>query len=72
VTRLVAVLGYSDGTCTALHPVCGARLVRAAAEAHADDVVLFTGWARGTNGASEADLWAACGRGAARARLVDR
>ena len=66
------MLGYSDATSTALHPVCGARLARAATEAHADDVVLFSGWARGTNGASEADLMAASWTGAARERLVDR
>ena len=46
-TRLVAVLGFSDGRTTGLHPVCAARLARAEREVRAEDVVLFTGWARG-------------------------
>lgn len=72
MTRLVAVLGYSDGTTSELHPVCGARLTRAAAEAGAADAVLFTGWARGARSTSEADLMAAGWTGVARTRLVDR
>ena len=62
MTRLVAVLGYSDASTAELHPVCGARLARAAAEARADDVVLFSGWARGRAAAPEAELMAAAGR----------
>ena len=72
MTRLVAVLGYSDGTCAALHPVCGARLARAAVEAQPDDVVLFSGWARRKEGASEAELMAAGWNRGGRAVLVDR
>jgi uncharacterized SAM-binding protein YcdF (DUF218 family) len=72
MTRLVAVLGYSDGTTTDLHPVCAARLARAAAEAGPDDVVLFSGWARGSIRAAEADLMAEGWMTPARARLVDR
>jgi uncharacterized SAM-binding protein YcdF (DUF218 family) len=72
MTRLVAVLGYSDGACATLHPVCGARLARATAETRPDDVVLFSGWARDGNGASEADLMAASWNGSGRVRLVDR
>ena len=55
MTRLVAVLGYSDASTAELHPVCGARLERAAAEARADDVILFSGWARGRAAAPEAE-----------------
>lgn len=72
MTRLVAVFGYSDTTTAALHPVCGARLARAAAEARPDDVVLFSGWARCRGEASEADLMAASWSGGGRVRLVDR
>jgi uncharacterized SAM-binding protein YcdF (DUF218 family) len=72
MTRLVAVLGYSDGTTDRLHPVCSARLERAAAEAGPDDVVLFSGWRRGTAVAPEADLMAACWSTPTRAQLVDR
>lgn len=72
MTRLVAVLGYSDGTTAELHPVCGARLARAAAVATPDDVVLFTGWRRGTAVAPEADLMAAAWSTPTKACLVDR
>ncbi len=72
LTRLVAVLGYSDATTAKLHPVCAARLACAAAEARADDVVLFSGWARGSASAPEADLMARMWTTPARVRLVDR
>lgn len=72
MTRLVAVLGYSDGTTPELHPVCDARLERAAAVTRADDVVLFSGWRRGQAVATEADLMASRWSTPARARLVDR
>ena len=72
MTRLVAVLGYSDATTSELHTVCGARLARAAEEVRPDDVVLFSGWARGRGATPEADLMAANWTGTARARLVDR
>ena len=66
------MLGYSDGTTSELHAVCRARLARAAEEAGPDDVVLFTGWARGPGAATEADLMAAGFAGGAKTRLVDR
>jgi uncharacterized SAM-binding protein YcdF (DUF218 family) len=66
------VLGYSDGTTSELHAVCRARLARAADEAGADDVVLFTGWSRRPGATTEADLMAAGFAGKARTRLVDR
>jgi len=70
--RLVAVLGFSDGRTTGLHPVCSARLARAERDVRADDVVLFTGWARGRSRESEGDLMARSWSAPARARVVDR
>jgi uncharacterized SAM-binding protein YcdF (DUF218 family) len=72
MTRLVAVLGYSDSTTDGLHPVGAARLARAVAETGPDDVVLFSGWARRSASTPEADLMARMWRTPARARLVDR
>jgi uncharacterized SAM-binding protein YcdF (DUF218 family) len=72
LTRLVAILGYSDATTADLHPICAARLARAAAEACADDVVLFSGWARRSASAPEAELMDRMWTTPARARLVDR
>lgn len=72
MTRVVAVLGYSDRSTAELHPVCNARVSRAAAEARPDDVVLFSGWARRKDGASEAELMAAGWNRGGRALLVDR
>jgi uncharacterized SAM-binding protein YcdF (DUF218 family) len=72
MTRLLAVLGYSDGSTSELHAVCDARLARAADETRPDDVVLFSGWARGSRAPSEADLMAASWTGIGRVRLVDR
>ncbi len=71
--RLVAVLGYSDRTVADLHPVCAARLARAAVEARPDDVVLFSGWARGPlERTAEADLMAHAWDAPVRTQLVDR
>ncbi len=72
MTRLIAVLGYSDSTTADLHPVCAARLARALAEARTDDVVLFSGWGRRSASAPEADLMARMWTTPARASLVDR
>lgn len=73
MTRLVAVLGYSDDATTELHSVCAARLTRAAQETRPDDVILFSGWARGTSTHAEADLMVASWNGNPRARrLIDR
>jgi uncharacterized SAM-binding protein YcdF (DUF218 family) len=73
MSRLVAVLGYSDvGGDDALHPVCAARVTRAEAEADSGDVVLFSGWARRGRATSEAELMAAAWNGTARRHLVDR
>jgi uncharacterized SAM-binding protein YcdF (DUF218 family) len=73
MSRLVAVLGYSDaGGDVALHPVCVARVVRAEDEARPDDVVLFSGWARRGRAESEADLMATAWSGPTRRHIVDR
>jgi len=69
--RLVAVLGYSNGDAGAgLHPVCAARLARAAEETKPGDAVLFSG--RRRRGAiSEADLMARGWTGRAAQVLLD-
>jgi hypothetical protein len=72
MTRLVAVLGYSDRGDADLHPVCAARLLRAEEHARDDDVVLFSGWARRGRTHAEADTMARAWTGAGRARIVDR
>ena len=73
MTRLVAVLGYSDaGAPSGLHRVCQARIACAEEQARPDDVVLFTGWARGGRATSEAELMAASWTTPSRRQLVDR
>jgi uncharacterized SAM-binding protein YcdF (DUF218 family) len=72
MTRIVAVLGFSTGRSDALHPVCAARLARAEQEARADDVVLFSGWARGRVPVAEAALMGRAWSSPVRARVVDR
>jgi uncharacterized SAM-binding protein YcdF (DUF218 family) len=73
MTRLVAVLGYSDGRAARpLHPVCLARVIRAEEETTAADVVLLSGWARRGRPSSEAELMAATWSGASRRLIVDR
>ena len=62
--RLVAVLGFSDGRTTGLHPVCAARLAQAERLVRSEDVVLFSGWARRRALESEADLMARAWRSA--------
>lgn len=68
--RVVAVLGYSDGG-TGLHPVCSARLTRAAEVATDSDVVLLSGWARRPWHDSEAELMARAWTGRASDVLLD-
>jgi vancomycin permeability regulator SanA len=70
VSRLVAVLGYSDGS-DGLHPVCRARLQRAAEVTTATDVVLLSGWARHPWHDSEAELMARAWKGPASDVLLD-
>ena len=70
-TRLVVVLGYSGGGGGDLHPICAARLARAAELSTADDVVVLSGWARTAGSQPEAQLMRAAWRGAAREVVVD-
>jgi uncharacterized SAM-binding protein YcdF (DUF218 family) len=70
--RLVAVLGYSSGHASALHPVCAERLERAELEAKPDDIVLFSGWARRGSTKPEADLMARAWAKPVRRLILDR
>jgi uncharacterized SAM-binding protein YcdF (DUF218 family) len=72
MSRLVAVLGYSDDGRSDLHSVCATRLARAEQEASPDDVVLFSGWDRRRGATTEADLMAQSWGVPVRARVVDR
>ncbi len=65
------MLGYSDGREGALHPVCAARLARAAEVTTDDDVVVLSGWARRPGQEAEAELMAASWTGAAAEVVVD-
>lgn len=71
--KVVVVLGYSAGGYGTgeLHPICAARLERAAEIATRDDVVVLSGWARAPGTDSEAELMRAAWRGAARELVVD-
>jgi uncharacterized SAM-binding protein YcdF (DUF218 family) len=69
--RIVVVLGYSDGSAGELHPVCAARLERAAKIATREDVVVLSGWARLPGTHSEAELMRAAWLGSAREVVVD-
>jgi uncharacterized SAM-binding protein YcdF (DUF218 family) len=69
--RVVVVLGYSDGGRCELHPVCAARLARAAEVSTSADVVVLSGWARVPGTASEAELMAQAWAGQAREVVVD-
>ena len=54
--RLIAVLGYSDGTSESCHPISAGRVARAAEEVRPEDSVLLSGAARRGGRASEARL----------------
>jgi uncharacterized SAM-binding protein YcdF (DUF218 family) len=69
--RVVVVLGYSDSGPDAIHPVCAARVGRAAEISTGEDVVVLSGWARVPGTRSEAELMAAAWRGKARELIVD-
>ena len=65
------MLGYSTGGADRdLHPVCAARLARAAEETGPGDAVLFSGWRRG-GAVSEAELMARGWTGRAGQVLLD-
>lgn len=72
MSRLVAVLWYSDGSSPSLHEVCAARLARAADVVEPEDVVLLSGWARRGSTAAEAELMADAWTAPARRILLDR
>lgn len=63
--KLVVVLGYSNGRVDGLHPVCAARLERAAAESTNADAVVLTGYGRRPGTVSEAELMRQAWRGPA-------
>jgi uncharacterized SAM-binding protein YcdF (DUF218 family) len=71
VTRVVVVLGYSNGDRDALHPICAARLDRAAELTTTQDLVVLSGWSRVPTGRSEAELMAESWLGAAGQVVVD-
>ena len=70
-TRVVVVLGYSDGGAGELHPVCAQRLELAAELSTPEDVVVLSGWARVPDTHAEAELMRAAWRGQAREVVVD-
>ena len=72
MSRLVAVLGYSNATGEELHPICAARLERAAELVAPNDAVLFSGWARHGTSAPEAELMARAWKAPARKLVLDR
>ena len=69
--RVIVVLGYSDGGRDAIHPICAARVAKAAELSTAADVVVLSGWARVPGTQSEAALMATAWTGAARELVVD-
>ena len=71
MSRVIVVLGYSDGGRGELHEECAARLVRAAEVSTSDDVVVLSGWARVRGTQSEAELMRAAWRGLAGELVVD-
>jgi uncharacterized SAM-binding protein YcdF (DUF218 family) len=72
MSRLVAVLGYSGRSGSGLHPICSARLARAAEVVGPDDVVLLSGWAPRGSASSEAELMARAWTAPARRVFLDR
>jgi DUF218 domain len=71
VSRVVVVLGYSNGAHPGLHPICAARLARAAEVSTTEDVVVLSGWSRLPHTPSEAELMATAWRGRACELVVD-
>lgn len=69
--KLLVVLGYSAGRREGLHPICAARLERAARVADDADAVVLTGWARRRDGVSEAELMRRAWRGAQERVICD-
>ena len=71
MTRVVVVLGYSNGARPGLHPVCAARLAHGATLSTPEDVVVLSGWSRVPGGRSEAELMSRAWVGRARRVVVD-
>jgi len=69
--RVIVVLGYSSAGAGGLHPVCAARLARAAEIATMNDVVVLSGWARDHDARTEAELMAREWRGSSAELVVD-
>ena len=69
--RLVVVLGYSDGRCEGLHPICRARLERAAGISSEADAVVFSGWARRAGALAESELMRRAWTGACQRLICD-
>ncbi len=70
-TRLIVVLGFSDGDRDELHPICAQRLAHAAQITTERDVVVFSGWARTPGTRPEAELMAEAWTGRAREVVLD-
>ena len=68
---MVAVLGFSVRGARGLHPICAARVARAAAVARDDDLVVLSGWARTPGTSSEAELMRQAWNGSAAHLLLD-
>jgi uncharacterized SAM-binding protein YcdF (DUF218 family) len=67
--RVLAVLGYSRGRRTHLHPVCAERLAYAEQLAAGARAIIFSGWARRSRLSPEAELMRAAWAGPA-VRLI--
>jgi uncharacterized SAM-binding protein YcdF (DUF218 family) len=68
---VIVVLGYSEPNDTGLHPICAARLDRAAGISTERDTVVLSGWCRGSDGHTEAALMARSWSGTAGKLVVD-
>jgi uncharacterized SAM-binding protein YcdF (DUF218 family) len=71
LTRVLAVLGYSDGRGNGLHPICAARVARGTSLAPDVEAVLLSGWARRHGAPSEAELMRAAWNGGGPEALTD-
>ncbi len=70
-SRVIVVLGYSNGGRDKLHPIAAARLRHAAEISTEHDVVVLSGWARVPGTRPEAALMAEAWAGTAREVVVD-
>ncbi len=70
-SRVIVVLGYSDGGRGVLHPICAERLAHAAKISTEHDVVVLSGWARVPGTRPEAELMAEAWAGRSGELVVD-